>query len=162
MAHGHADHELHSDDEALAAIEHHHAHMLERVTALAEAIVAAVEAGDVGTAHDEKANLVEWCENDLIPHAVAEEGPLYGGAGRTDKGHLLVEGMLQDHQAIIGLVEELRAAEGARAASVGFAIARAFQLHLRKENGLLFPYIAAHPDLSLAESVRGLEEIVGS
>lgn len=161
MGHEHAEHELHSDDEALAAIEHHHAHMLERVTALAEAIVAAVETGDATTVHAEKTNLVEWCENELIPHAVAEEGPLYGAAGRTDKGHLLVEGMLQDHQTIIGLVEELRAAEGARAAAIGFAVARAFELHLRKENGLLFAYIAASPDLSLADSVRGLEEIVG-
>jgi hypothetical protein len=151
-----------SDDEALAAIEHHHAHMLERVQALAEALLAAVEAGDAGAAHDEKANLVEWCENELIPHAVAEEGPLYGGARETDRGHLLVEGMLQDHLAIIGLVEELRAADGARAAALGLTVARAFELHLRKENGLLFPYIASHPDLSLAASVRGLEEIVGS
>lgn len=159
--HSHAGHPQ-TDDEALAAIETHHAHMLERVTALSDALLGAVDAGDAGGAHDEKVNLVEWCENELIPHAVAEEGPLYGGARGTAEGRLLVEGMLQDHQTIIGLVEELRAADGARAAALGLAVARAFGLHLFKENGLLFPFIASRPDLSLAESVAGLEEIVGS
>jgi iron-sulfur cluster repair protein YtfE (RIC family) len=69
--------------------------------------------------------------------------------------------MLLDHQTIIGLVEELREAEGARAAALGTAIARAFALHLMKENELLFPFIAANPDLSLAEAVAGLEALVG-
>lgn len=149
------------DSEALAAIEAHHGHMLRRGDALAEALVAAVAAGDAGTAYDEKANLIGWCEDELIPHAVAEEGPLYGAARATPEGRLLVEGMLMDHQAIIALVEELRAADGARAAAAGTAIARAFALHLRKENELLFPYIAAAPDLSLAEAVAGLEALVG-
>lgn len=161
----HADHHHHgaphSDEEALTAIETHHAQMLERVRALSDALLAAVEAGDSGTAYDEKANLVSWCEDELIPHAVAEEGPLYGGARETPEARLLVEGMLQDHQAIIGLVEELRAADGVKAAAVGLAVARAFELHLGKENGLLLPFIAESPDLSLAESVAGLEALVG-
>lgn len=174
MAHTDDDHAHHShshthshtggfsdDDAALAAVEEHHAHMLERVSALSDALLAAVAAGDAGTAYDEKANLVGWCEDELIPHAVAEEGPLYGPARETAEARLLVEGMLQDHQAIIGLVEELRGADGPRAAALGLAIARAFALHLRKENQLLFPYIVASPDLSLAKAVEGLEEVVG-
>lgn len=165
MAHDNApahQHRAFADDrEALSAIEEHHGQMLRRGTALADALVAAVAAGDAGAAYDEKANLVGWCEDELIPHAVAEEGPLYGQARRTAEAHLLVEGMLLDHQTIIGLVEELREAEGARAAALGTAIARAFALHLRKENELLFPFIAANPDLSLAEAVAGLEALVG-
>lgn len=159
--HHHGHHAPHSDEEALTAVETHHAQMLERVRALSDALLAAVEAGDAGTAYDEKANLVAWCEDELIPHAVAEEGPLYGGARETTEARLLVEGMLRDHQAIIGLVEELRGAQGARAAAVGLAVARAFELHLGKENGLLLPFIAASPDLSLSESVAGLEALVG-
>lgn len=157
--HGHSN--FADDGEALAAIEEHHGHMLQRATALADALVAAVAAGDAGTAYDEKANLIGWCEDELIPHAVAEEGPLYGPARQTTEGRLLVEGMLMDHQAIIGLVEELRENDGARAAAVGTAIARAFALHLKKENELLFPFIAQTPGLSLAEAVAGLEALVG-
>ncbi|GHG48355.1 hypothetical protein GCM10012320_15580 [Sinomonas cellulolyticus] len=160
MAHTHA-HGFKDDEDALAAVEEHHGHMLERVTALSDALLAAVEAGDGGAAYDEKANLVGWCEDELIPHALAEEGPLYGPARETPEARLLVEGMLQDHQAIVGLVEELRDADGARAAAVGLAIARAFALHLRKENGLLFPFMVENPDLSLAQAVEGLEEVVG-
>lgn len=160
-AHAHQHGTFADDGEALAAIEEHHAHMLERATALADALVGAVAAGDAGTAYDERANLVGWCEDELIPHAVAEEGPLYGGARETEEARLLVEGMLMDHQTIVGLVEELRGAEGVQAAAIGVAIARAFALHLRKENELLFPYIAASPALSLAQSVAGQESLVG-
>lgn len=41
------------------------------------------------------------------------------------------------------------------------AIQRIFALHLEKENRLLMPFIAASPELSLAESVRGLHELTG-
>ncbi|MDQ4490376.1 hemerythrin domain-containing protein [Sinomonas sp. ASV486] len=160
-SHAHSHSAFDNDNDALAAIEEHHTHMLHRVTALSDALIAAVAGGDGGTAYDEHANLVAWCEDELIPHAVAEEGPLYGPARETPEGRLLVEGMLLDHRTIIGLVEELRPAEGARAAALGLVITRAFALHLRKENELLFPYIARNPDLSLAKAVAGLEEVVG-
>ena len=150
-----------ADDGALADIARHHGRMLERASALAEAILAAVEAGDAPTAHEEKGALLSWCEDELIPHTLAEEGSLYDGARATAEGRLLVEGLLRDHEAIVGYVEELRAAEGARAAALAVAIARAFSLHRAKEDALLYPLIAQSRELSLAEASRGLETLVG-
>lgn len=149
------------DDDALADIARHHGRMVDRATALAEAIVAAVEAGDAATAHEEKGALVSWCEDELIPHTQAEEGALYAGARSTAEGRLLVEGLAWDHQAIVGYVDELRAAEGLRAAALAVAIARAFALHRAKEDSLLYPLIAGSDELSLAEASRGLEGVVG-
>ena len=150
-----------ADDGALADIARHHGRMLERASALAEAILAAVEAGDARLAHEEKGALLSWCEDELVPHIQAEEGSLYAGARATDEGRLLVEGLLLDHEAIAGYVEELRAAEGLRAAALAAAIARAFALHRAKEDALLYPLIAGSQELSLAEASRGLETLVG-
>src|SRR5688500_9320927 len=95
---------------------------------------------------------VEWCVTELIPHALAEEGPLYGGPGNTEQGRLLVDGMLAEHRAIVNLVEQLRQSEGVRSAVAAGAIHQIFALHLDKENRLLMPLVVQSPTLSLAEA----------
>lgn len=152
-----------SGDEAraLAAVETHHAGMLKRLRALIAALTQAVKAHDTVAEHDAHEVLVEWCETELVPHALAEEGPLYSGAGDTPEGRLLVAGMLAEHQVIVGLVERLRAAQGVDAAVAAGAIGEVFALHLDKENRLLMPFIVESSGLSLAESVTGLDELVG-
>lgn len=147
--------------DALAAVEQHHASMLKRLSALAATLARAVKAGDAVAEHDAHEVLVEWCETDLVPHALAEEGPLYGGPLTMPQGKLFVEGMLAEHQVIVGLVEELRRSTGVDAAVAAGSIRSIFALHLDKENRLLMPFIAASPELSLARAVEGLHELVG-
>ena len=147
--------------EALAAVETHHAGMLKRLEALIAALTHAVKSRDTGAEHEAHEVLVEWCETELIPHALAEEGTLYGGPGAMPEGRLLVAGMLAEHKAIVGLVERLRAAQGVDAAVAAGTIGQVFALHLEKENRLLMPFIVESPGLSLAASVAGLHELVG-
>lgn len=146
---------------ALAAVEQHHVGMLKRLDALAAALIHAVTAGDTVAEHDAHEVLVEWCETELVPHALAEEGPLYGGARKIPEGTLLVDGMLAEHQVIVGLVEKLRGSAGVDAAVAAGSIRNIFALHLDKENRLLMPLIVASPELSLARAVEGLHELVG-
>lgn len=146
---------------ALAAVEAHHAGMLTRLTSLVAALTHAVTTHDAVAEHDAHAVLVEWCETELVPHALAEEGPLYGGPAAVPEGRLLVAGMLAEHQVIVGLVEKLRASEGVDAAVIAGAIGQIFALHLEKENRLLMPLIVQSPELSLATAVAGLHELVG-
>lgn len=155
----HKDHRL--EKQALEAVEHHHAVMVTRLKALVAALIHAVEAGDPAAEVDAREVLVEWCETELVPHALAEEGPLYEGPGRTDQGRLLVEGMLAEHRVIVGLVDELRRSQGVNAAVAAGAVQHIFALHLDKENRLLMPFIAQSPELSLADAVEGLHELVG-
>ena len=152
-----------ADEEAraLAAVEQHHAGMLKRLDALASKLTRAVTTGDAPAEHDAHGVLVEWCETELVPHALAEEGPLYTGAGTLPQGRLLVEGMLAEHQVIVGLVEDLRGSTGVDAAVAAGSIRNIFALHLEKENRLLMPFIVASPELSLARTVEGLQELVG-
>ncbi len=152
-----------AEDEAraLAAVEAHHAGMLKRLHALVAALIQAVKAHDTVAEHDAHEVLVEWCETELVPHALAEEGPLYSGVGAAPEGRLLVAGMLAEHRVIVGLVERLRAAQGVDAAVAAGGIGEVFALHLEKENRLLMPFIVESSGLSLAESVAGLHELVG-
>jgi hypothetical protein len=150
-----------AEAEALAAVESHHASMLKRLTALTDTLTGAVAKGDAGAEHDAHEVLLEWYENELVPHALAEEGPLYGGPRNSAEGRLLVEGMLAEHQVIVGLVEEFRGARGVAAAVAAGAIPRIFALHLDKENRLLMPFVVSSPGLSLARAVSGLHELVG-
>lgn len=150
-----------AEAEALQAVERHHAHMLKHLNGLVALLVEAVEARDAVAEGAAQATLLDWCDTQLIPHALAEEGPLYGGPHAAPEGKLLVEGMLAEHRVIVDLVEELRTSTGLAAAVAGSAIQRLFALHLDKENRLLMPFIVQSPDMSLAESVRGLHELTG-
>lgn len=149
------------DDAALAAVTAHHAGMHRRLEKLTEALIHAVASGDTVGEHEAHAVLVEWCEDELLPHALAEEDALYAGAAALPEGTLLVDGMLAEHRVIVGLLEELRAVHGVAAAVVAGALQRVFSLHLDKENRLLLPLIAATPGLSLARSAAGLHELLG-
>ena len=146
---------------ALQAVEAHHGAMLRHLNGLVGLLTEAVEAGGSGAAEQAQAALLDWCDKELVPHALAEEGPLYSGPHGMPEGRLLVDGMLAEHQAIVGLVDELRTAGGVAAAVAAGAIQRIFALHLDKENRLLMPLIVDSPGLSLARAVEGLHELVG-
>jgi hypothetical protein len=146
---------------ALAAVETHHGDMLARLGALVDALTHAVKNRDAVAEHDAHEVLVEWCETEFVPHALAEEGPLYGAPAATPQGRLLVAGMLAEHQVIVGLIEELRGSKAVDAAVAAGAIRQIFALHLDKENRLLLPFIVESRDLSLATAVTGLHELVG-
>ncbi|KRE82710.1 MULTISPECIES: hemerythrin domain-containing protein [unclassified Arthrobacter] len=146
---------------ALQAVEAHHADMLRQLNALVGLLTEAVEARDPAAGQETQAALLDWCDRELVPHALAEEGPLYSGPHAMPEARLLVDGMLAEHQVIVGLVDELRTADGVAAAVAAGAIQRIFALHLDKENRLLMPFVIESPELSLARAVEGLHELVG-
>ena len=149
-----------AESRALQAVEAHHADMLRHLNGLVGLLTEAVESRDP-SAEESQAALLDWCDKELVPHALAEEGPLYSGPHGTPEARLLVDGMLAEHQVIVGLVDELRTADGVAAAVAAGAIQRIFALHLDKENRLLMPFIVESPGLSLAHAVEGLHQLVG-
>ncbi|MFC4396169.1 MULTISPECIES: hemerythrin domain-containing protein [Micrococcaceae] len=153
--------DLSSEQQALQAVEAHHADMLRHLNGLVGLLTQAVEAGDPAAGQAAQATLLDWCDKELVPHALAEEGPLYSGPHGMPEAKLLVDGMLAEHHVIVGLVEELRTADGVPAAVAAGAIQRIFALHLDKENRLLMPFVVQSSGLSLAHAVEGLHELVG-
>ena len=150
------------DAAAFAAVEQHHASMLKRLSALTATLIRAVRTGDTVAEHDAHEVLVEWCETELVPHALAEEGPLYGGRRNLPQGRLLVEGMLAEHQVIVGTG---RGSAGIhRAWTPPWPPApsgTSSPCTWRRRTGSCCRSSSSSPELSLARAVEGLQELVG-
>ena len=147
------------DAAAVRAVMSHHAEMAGTLAALARRIASAP---DTGRALAARHDLVLWAERDLVPHALAEEKAMYPPAHRDDRARLLVDAMLAEHQLILGLVERLKAAASqVAAAAEARALAVTFESHLAKENDQVLPLLAAAPDVSLADALTGMHELLG-
>ena len=151
-----------ADARAAEAVEQHHAQMAGALATQVEALVSAAASRDDQAAQAARAALVSWCEHELVPHALAEEKAMYPAAQAKPEGRLLVEGMLGEHQVITGLVQLLGATtEPVRAAAAAKALQVAFENHLAKENELILPLLVSAPDVSVAEVLGGMHELLG-
>jgi len=148
-----------TDDQAAAAIKAHHDELRgglrERVVALRSTIQA-------GMAHGEAQQAVlDYLEQELLPHAMAEEEALYP-AGDIGVTALLVHAMRDEHRNLVAHVAELKeTVDGVEAATTASAIQALFESHLSKENDLLVPALVADPRVSLGELLGGMHELVG-
>ena len=151
-----------ADARAAAAVEQHHAEMAGRLQALVESLLVEVERGGATAAVAAREALVTWLRDDLMPHAVAEEKAMYPAAHGTERGRLLVDGMLAEHVTIGALVDEVeQAATPLRAAAAARALRALFESHLAKENELVLPLLAADPTVSVAALLGGMHELLG-
>jgi uncharacterized protein (DUF2249 family) len=151
-----------ADASAAAAIEQHHAELSGALAASVDAVVAAAVQGDAPAALAARDRLARWCREELLPHATAEEQTLSPAAHALDRGRLLVDGMLAEHVALTGLTQEIAAAaDPVLAAAAARALQALFAGHLQKENELVLPLLTGAPDVSLAELLAGMHELVG-
>lgn len=148
-----------ADAAAAEQVEQHHAVMSGQLAVLAQRLLDA--AGEGGADHARGA-LTGWCRDQLVPHALAEEGTLYRAAAELPELRILIEAMLAEHVTIVGLVSELQRTEDpVRAAATGWAIKAVFESHLAKENEQVLPALVASPAHSVAELLGGMHEILG-
>lgn len=153
-----------SEDDARAAeaVVHHHAELAGALARRAEAVGAAATRQDAESAEAARRELVTWCEAELVPHALAEEKAMYPAAHASREGRLLVDGMLAEHQSIIGLIRELASADGpVPAAATARALQALFDSHLAKENDQILPLLAASTEVSMSDLLAGMHELLG-
>jgi uncharacterized protein (DUF2249 family)/iron-sulfur cluster repair protein YtfE (RIC family) len=151
-----------ADAAAAEAVEKHHAQLAGALGLRVEALVSAAAQGDREAAATSQRQLVAWCREELVPHALAEEKAMYPAAQGKPEGRLLVEGMLGEHNVITGLVAEVEAAaEPVRAAVAARALQVLFDSHLAKENELVLPLLTAAADVSVAQLLEGMHELLG-
>ncbi len=147
---------------AAEAVRQHHAGLAGALTLRTEALFAAASGRDLAAAERARRDLVDWCERELVPHALAEEQALYPAAQATIEGRLLVEAMLGEHGVITGLLREVAdSADLLRAAGSAVALRAVFDSHLTKENDLVVPLLAATPGVSLHDLLGGMHELLG-
>jgi hypothetical protein len=150
------------DAQAAEAVVRHHAHLAGALALQAERLAARARADREDAAVQIRDELVRWCHTELLPHAVAEEDTLYRAAARRPEGRLLVEAMRAEHETIRRHVEALTVACGAVDSAVAAGALRAvFDTHLAKENDQVLVLLASDPDVSLADLLAGLHDLLG-
>lgn len=148
-----------ADVRAARAIEQHHARLAADLSAQVEALVSAAADGDLPSAAKSRQQLVSWARQELVPHALAEEQTMYPAAHQHTEARLLVDGMLDEHRRIIGLVDEVETSpETVSAAAAARALLVIFEGHLVKENELLIPFLCGIPDVALTEVLATMDE----
>lgn len=151
-----------ADARAVDAVEEHHAALAGSLAVQATALADLAGTGWTDEADRARAQLLTWCRKELVPHALAEEGSLYAAAAQQPEARLLVEAMLAQHRAILGLVDALDTARDSVSAAVAAGALRSlFEVHLAAENDQILPLLVAAPGVAVAELLGDLHELVG-
>lgn len=151
-----------TDARAVVAVEAHHAQMSGALAVHTDVLVSAAAGSDLAAVEHARRLLVDWCHQELLPHAIAEEQAMYPAARATAAGRLLVDAMLREHRLITDLVRQVEdAGDPVRAAAAATALRVLFESHLEKENELVLPLLVATPGVSVAELLDGMHELLG-
>ena len=151
-----------ADAQAVEAVKDHHAQLAGALAVQVETLVDSAARGDLPGAATAAEALVRWCQAELIPHALAEEQAMYPAAHEDPRARLLVDAMLAEHRDLVELVEAIRNATGpVRAAANAKALRTLFDSHLVKENEQILPLLAGSGEVSLADILGGMHELLG-
>lgn len=151
-----------ADAQAVEVVKSHHAHLAGALAVQVEALIDAAARGDLPGAGAASDALVRWCDAELIPHALAEEQAIYPHAHEDPRARLLVEAMLAEHRDLVAQVDAIRAAtDPVRAATNAQALRSLFDSHLIKENEQILPLLAESGEVSLADILSGMHELLG-
>jgi uncharacterized protein (DUF2249 family) len=154
--------QLTADRQAAAAVIAHHTQLAADLTQHAAALRTAAGQEPPASWVQHRQVLLGWLRTELLPHAAAEEAALYPAAAAQAGGRLLVEAMVGEHQAITALVAELEAAGTATdAAAAARALTALFAVHLDKENNLILPLLLDTAQVSLADLLTGMHDLLG-
>ena len=148
-----------TDAQAAEAIRAHHDEMASELRRRVAAVGSAVRDGH--SLADSRERVLEYLDNELLPHAAAEEKALYP-AGDAGLLALLVRSMRDEHVNLVNHVDRLRgASEAVEVIGISSAILALFESHLHKENEVLIPALVADPDVSLGTLLGGMHELLG-
>lgn len=141
------------------AIRDHHERLGRTVADHALTIRRSVDQLASPTAARER--LVTYIDEEILPHASAEEQTLYHAAAELPETRLLVQAMTREHVILRDLAVTLAAARTAgEAAGAGAALDALFQAHLEKENDILLPALA-EAGIDLPDLLDGMHLILG-
>ncbi|HEX6074356.1 MAG TPA: hemerythrin domain-containing protein [Micromonosporaceae bacterium] len=151
-----------ADRRAAEAVVRHHAQLAQTLSTHTARLLEAADRADAQRVREVREDLVKWLHADLLPHAQAEESTLYREAAARPEGALLIDGMLNEHQAITALIRELENATApVRVAAAARALDAMFASHLGKENDLVVPLLVRADDVSVAALLEGMHELIG-
>jgi uncharacterized protein (DUF2249 family) len=143
----------------LYAIREHHGHLGRTMADHAVTIERSVD--QLSSPSARQAVLVEFCTEEVLPHATAEEGTLYRAAEELPSTRLLVRAMQREHTVLQSLVGDLESAHtSGEVVAAAAALNALFHAHLEKENNLLLPALV-DADVDLDSLLAGMHDIIG-
>jgi len=146
-----------AEDAALSAMLDHHAQLRGELESRVAALRDAAFTGAPGQAAADA--VVEFIDQQVLPHAAAEEGSIYPAAADDERVELLVDSMILEHRELEHRAQALRAADTpARALSAAEAFAAVFAVHVVKENDLLLPALQKRPGASLSTLLHDMHD----
>lgn len=139
-----------ANESALRAIRTHHATLQEGLAQRAEALLATATAGF--RVEEARFALLRYLDDEILPHAQAEETTLYRRGEEIPDLKLLLMAMMGEHEHLHALTRALgEPLPPVRAAALGQAIVDLFTLHAAKENDLLLPRLVEEPGVSIRD-----------
>lgn len=151
------------DAQAVEAVMEHHAELAGALGRHIERLLNTAVSGEANASETAKQALLEWCESELIPHALAEEASMYPKAHEDPSARLLIDAMIAEHRAIVALIQKIRATSNpVLVAAKAKALGALFESHLAKENEQILPLLAAAQDVSLSQILGGMHELLGA
>lgn len=152
-----------ADSVAVEAIRQHHAELLAALDARVDALARAAGGGDRGQFDGARADLLAWCRRVLMPHARGEEKTLYASGHGKPELRALIDGMLDEHVRLSGLIDEFSFGTEAVPSLLAAGGLRAMlTAHVAKENELLLPALSAASDVSVAEGLEQMHAVLSA
>ncbi len=110
--------------------------------------------------------LIGYFNNEVIPHAVAEEYTIYKIAKDRLGMSMVIDEMTSEHRALADAIAALnRASSGIQAVELSEQLLELFSQHVAKENDLILPRLLAEPEVDLvlvSTEMHGLFEAAQS
>lgn len=148
-----------NNEQTAQAIRDHHATLVADLQARVDLLADDVAAGR--DHHNSAQAIVAILEEQILPHAAAEEQFVYPLASRRDTFRTLTESMIVEHRYLQDAIATFGStAEGVPAAAAAQAISTVFRLHAGKENDFILPALAADPAIDLAEVLAGMHDLL--
>ncbi len=139
-----------TNEEAVEAILAHHRQLVEDVTRRTSELHDAVT--DRHSFEIERARLVSYLVDEVLPHAGAEEHSIYPAAADRLEMSSVVDAMVDEHRQLASDIERLaRSTTGAEADRYARSIVQLFTSHVVTENEVLLPALVADEEVSIVQ-----------
>lgn len=153
MASPHTPGEHHADAAYQSILDHHAALARELSTRVDDVVTQATDPGLARRA------LVDFLNDELLPHAAAEEQTLYPAAARDPAMAQLVRAMIDEHRSLMDRVTRLDDATDPTVLAV--EIRALFEVHVHKENNYVLPALS-RADIDLAALLHDTHHLLAS
>ncbi|RBY84929.1 hypothetical protein [Blastococcus sp. TF02A-30] len=146
-------------DEAATAVENHHEDLRDRLVWRTEALICAV--ADRRPYESAYQDLVEFLDDELLPHMEVEAGLLFTAGGNATTA-LLIAAMQEEHRMMTTLVREIERASNAMDLAIATgSLVVLFDVCAHQEDRYLVPALT-EAGVDLGTLVENAPEIVGA